>query len=53
MWNWKELPGGEELTLRTYSEMMAKAGEEALSLQEQVAGVKGQLAARAARASKK
>ena len=53
VWNWKELPGGEELTLRTYSEMMAKAGEEALSLQEQVAGVKGQLAARAARASKK
>ena len=49
MWNWKELPSGESMSLRTYSEMMAKAGEAAQSLQEEVAGVKGQLAARAAR----
>ena len=53
VWNWKELPSGEEMTLRTYSEMIEKAGEAAQSLQEQVAGVKGQLAARAARVSSK
>ena len=53
VWNWKELRGGEELTLQNYSEMMAKAGESAHNLQEQLAGVKGQLAARAARVSKK
>ena len=53
VWNWKELPSGEDMSLRTYSEMMAKAGEAAQSLQEEVAGVKGQLAARAARVSAK
>ena len=52
MWNWKELPCGSTLTLAGYDQLMRDAGEQAASLQEQIAGVKGQLNARLARQKK-
>ena len=50
VWHWKELPNGDTLTVRSFDEMMSEAGKMAESLDEGLAGVKGQLNARAMRA---
>ncbi|CAK8988156.1 unnamed protein product [Durusdinium trenchii] len=44
---WQELQDGSELTLASYDDMMGHAGVAASRLQESLAGVKGQLTARA------
>ena len=43
----QELQDGSELTLASYDDMMGHAGVAASRLQESLAGVKGQLTARA------
>lgn len=53
VWQWKELENGEVLTLKGYDAMMQASGHQAVLLQEQVAGIKGQLQARASRAKAK
>lgn len=50
MLSWKETPEGETLTLQAYGSLMKGAGEACKKLQEQVAGVKGMISARKARA---
>ena len=48
--NWKENPDSSTLTLQSYTTLMKGAGEVCRQAQEAVAGVKGALAARKARA---
>ena len=50
MWQWKESEDGELLTLNTYGTCMSQAASLCEELSEQVAGVRGSLAARKARA---
>lgn len=50
VYQWKELEDGEVLTLKGYDAMMQASGHQAVVFQEQVAGIKGQLQARATRA---
>eukprot|EP00438_Fugacium_kawagutii_P010152 Skav200441 [mRNA] locus=scaffold559:18580:20348:- [translate_table: standard] len=47
VYNWKETPDGEVLTLQAYDDCMAQAGVVAERSSEQLAGVQGQLKARA------
>ncbi|CAK9019699.1 unnamed protein product [Durusdinium trenchii] len=47
MYNWKETPESDVLTLQAYDECMAKGGQVASKAHEQLAGIKGQLSVRA------
>ena len=50
MYQWKESQTGEVLTLSEYGTTMSEAASTCEELSEQVAGVRGSLAARKARA---
>ena len=50
MYNWKELSNGTDLTVEGYDSEMQAAGVRAEQLNESLAGIKGQLNARASRA---
>ena len=50
IYQWKESPEGEVLTLSEYGTTMSEAATICEELSEQVAGVRGSLAARKARA---
>ena len=52
MCNFKELPDGGDLTVAGYDAAMKQAGIKAEQINEGLAGVKGQLSARARNASK-
>ena len=52
VWHWKETPESETLTMDQYDKFMVRCGENASLLTENLAGVKGQVAARNALAKK-
>ena len=52
VYQWQETVKGENLTVENYDEVMSEAGPAASRIQEALAGVRGQLQARAARARK-
>ena len=52
VYQWQETVKGENLTVEIYDEVMSEAGSAASRIQEALAGVRGQLQARAARARK-
>ena len=49
MWNFKELPDRGDLTVAGYDDVMKHAGVKAEQINEGLAGVNGQLSARASR----
>ena len=51
-YRFKELENGQELTLSKHNALMAECGKKAESLDDILAGIKGQLNARANRAKK-
>ncbi|CAK8991138.1 unnamed protein product [Durusdinium trenchii] len=50
--SWKELPDGSCLTGAKYDEFIQGSGNRAVKLEDQVAGIKGQLSARLARSKR-
>ena len=52
VYQWQETVSGENLTVDNYDATIESAGTAASRLQENLAGVRGQLQARAARAKK-
>ena len=52
IYQWQETVAGENLTVENYDASILAAGETASRIQEHLAGVRGQLQARAARAKK-
>ena len=50
--HWKELPSGEDISVECYDGLMSAAGKVANRLDETLAGIRGQLTARSARAKK-
>lgn len=50
--HWKELPSGEEISVESYDGLMCAAGALANTLEEALAGIRGMLTARSARAKK-
>ena len=49
LWHWKEMPDGSDITVGSYDLLMKECAEVAEKLDEGLAGVKGQLSARASR----
>ena len=52
VYQWQETLEGENLTVESYDAFIERCGTAASTLQEHLAGVRGQLQARAARAKK-
>lgn len=50
VYQFQETPQGDVLTAERYNDIVVKAGQEASRLSEALAGMQGQLSARAARA---